>query len=108
MRVQGNTFPPSVEVYPRGEKAEIRLRENPVEIDPGLYRYDEYVLICRDKPGLGQEIEANFDEWIKTAKALEVDPNSSVVWEIMELNTEEMGALIEEIYNQDVEMIDDM
>lgn len=77
MRVLGNSIPPSVEVYPRGEKAEVRLRENPRKIDYELYEYDEYTLMVPDRPGLKQEISANLSEWLKTARSMEYNPRAS-------------------------------
>ena len=106
MRVNGNTMPPSVEVYPRGENAEVRLRENPRKIDYELYEYDEYTLTVHDHPGLEQEISANLSEWLKTARSTEVNPAASTVRAMEEDHLAELGALIEEIYSEDVDMID--
>lgn len=108
MRAQGNTMPPSVEVHPRGKNAEVRLRENPREIDFELYEYDEYTLTVPDRPGLEQEISANLSEWLKTARSMEYNPDASAAHAIEEAHLEELGALIEEIYNEDVDMIDGM
>ena len=106
MRIQGNTIPPSAEVYPRGKNAEVRLRENPRKIDYELYEYDEYTLTVPASPGLEPEISENLSEWLKTARSLEVNPASSAVHEMEESHLAELGALIEEIYNEDVDMID--
>lgn len=106
MRAQGNTIPPSVEVYLRGKNAEVRLRENTRKIDYELYEYDEYTLTVPDRPGLEQEISANLSEWLKTARSMEVNPDASAVHEMEESHLAELGALIEEIYNEDVDMID--
>lgn len=108
MRTQGNTIPASVEIYPRGEKAEVRLRENPHKIGYELYEYDEYTLTVPDRPGLENEIRSKLDEWLKTARSMEYNPASSAVHEMAEAHLAELGALIEEIYNEDVDMIDGM
>lgn len=106
MRAQGNTIPASVEIYRRGKNAEVRLRENPREIGYDLYEYDEYTLTVPASPGLEQEISSNLSEWIKTARSLEVNPAASAVHEMEEAHLAELGALIEEIYTEDVDMID--
>ena len=108
MRVQGNSFPTPAEVYPRGKNAEVRLRENPRKVDYELYEYDEYTLTVPAHPGLEQEISANLSEWLKTARSLEYNPAASAVHEMEESHLAALGALIEEIYNEDVDMIDDM
>lgn len=108
MRAQGNTIPTSVEIYPRGKNAEVRLRENPRTIDYNLFEYDEYTLTVPASPGLEQEISANLSEWLKTARSMEYNPAASAVHAMEESHLEEMGALIEEIYNEDVDMIDGM
>lgn len=106
MRVQGNTIPASVEIYRRGKNAEVRLRENPREVDDELFEYDEYTLSVPASPGLEQEISANLSDWLKTARSTEVNPAASAVHEMAESHLAELGALIEEIYNEDVDMID--
>lgn len=77
MRVKGNTIPASVEIYLRGENAEVRLRENPRKIDFELYEYDEYTLTVPDRPGLENEIRSKLDEWLKTARSMEYNPGAS-------------------------------
>jgi hypothetical protein len=106
MRVNGNTIPASVEIYLRGKNAEVRLRENPRKVDYELYEYDEYTLSVPASPGLEQEISANLSEWLKTARSTEVNPAASTVRAMEEDHLAEMGALIEEIYSEDVDMID--
>ena len=106
MRAQGNTIPASVEIYLRGKNAEVRLRENPRKVDYELFEYDEYTLSVPDRPGLENEIRSKLDEWLKTARSLEVNPAASAVHAIEESHLAELGTLIEEIYNEDVDMID--
>ena len=106
MRAKGNTIPASVEIYLRGKNAEVRLRENPRKIDFELYEFDEYTMTVPDRPGLEQEISENLREWLKTARSTEVNPASSAVREMEEDHLAELGALIEEIYSEDVDMID--
>lgn len=108
MRTQGNTIPPFVEVYPRGKNAEVRLRENPRKIDYELYEYDEYTLTVPASPELENEIKSKLSEWLKTARSVEYNTAASVVHEMEEAHLTELGALIEEIYTEDVEMIDGM
>lgn len=108
MRAQGNTIPASVEIYLRGKNAEVRLRENPRKVDYELFEYDEYTLSVPASPGLEQEIIANLSEWLKTARSMEYNPAASAVHEMEEAHLAELGALIEEIYNEDVDMIDGM
>lgn len=108
MRTQGNTIPPFVEVYPRGKNAEVRLRENPRKIDYELYEYDEYTLTVPASPELENEIKSKLSEWLKTARSIEYNSAASAINKIEETHLAELGVLIEEIYSEDVDMIDGM
>ena len=82
MRVQGNINPNPVSVTdyrPRLGTAEIRLRENVVQIGDNLYEYDEYTAHLPDRDGLEQDIRDNLADWLVTLRTLEVNQNDSIV-----------------------------
>ena len=82
MRVQGNINPNPISVTdyrPIPGTAEIRLRENVVQIGDNLYEYDEYTIHLPDRDGLEQDIRDNLEDWLITLKTLEVNQNASIV-----------------------------
>ena len=82
MKVQGNINPNPVSVTdyrPKPGTAEIRLRENIVQIGDNLYEYDEYTTYLPDHDGLEQDIRDNLEDWLITLKTLEVNQNASIV-----------------------------
>ena len=82
MKVQGNINPNPVSVTdyrPKPGTAEIRLRENIVQIGDNLYEYDEYTTYLPDRDGLEQDIRDNLEDWLITLKTLEVNQNASIV-----------------------------
>lgn len=82
MRVQGNTSPTPVQVgaySPKAGMVRLWLRENPVQLDEGLYEYDEYTAILPEKSGLEAEVSENLPTWLETLRSLEVDARASVV-----------------------------
>lgn len=82
MRVQGNINPnpASVTDYrPKPGTAEIRLRENVVQIGENLYEYDEYTAHLPDRDGLERDIRDNLADWLVTLRTLEIDQNASIV-----------------------------
>lgn len=82
MRVQGNINPNPVSVMdyrPIPGTAEIRLRENVIQVGDNLYEYDEYTAHLPDRDGLEQDIRDNLEDWLITLKTLEVNQNASIV-----------------------------
>lgn len=82
MRVQGNINPNPVSVTdyrPKPGMAEIRLRENVVQIGDNLYEYDEYTTYLPDRDGFEQDIRDNLADWLVTLRTLEIDQNASIV-----------------------------
>ena len=82
MRVQGNINPNPVSVTdyrPNPGTAEIRLRENVVQIGDNLYEYDEYTAHLPDRDGLERDIRDNLADWLVTLRTLEIDQNASIV-----------------------------
>lgn len=104
MRVRGNISPVtlSVETYlPLEGYVTVRLRENIKEVtetDPqtetplGIFEYDEYTFLLRDREGLQEDIESNLSDWLITGRTLEVNESASIVQdmkaalEILEVN----------------------
>ena len=82
MRVTGNAIPDAVSVwaYPAAPGyAEVRLRENVVQIGDNLYEYDEYTANMPDRDGLEQNIRDNLSDWLITLRTMEVNENASIV-----------------------------
>lgn len=91
MRVRGNTSPVPIliESYlPLERHVEVRLRENINEVtetDPQtettvtLFEYDEYTFLLKDREGLQEDIESNFNDWLTTGRTLEVNERASIV-----------------------------
>lgn len=82
MRVQGNINPDPVSVVdyrPKPGTAEVRLRENVVQIGDNLYEYDEYTTNLPSRPDLENSIKANLADWLITLRTLEVNQNASIV-----------------------------
>ena len=81
MRVRGNQQPAGAfNIYPQPDKAGfvcVRFFENAhkvkVSVDDGdpieFWEYDEYELIAPDAPDLAADIEANYNNWLLTAKS---------------------------------------
>lgn len=87
MRVQGNVYPEAitVEAYlPVPGMAEVRLRENVVQLEDTLYAYDEYTTLMKDRPGLKEDITANLSDWMTTLRTLEVNENASILRDMLE------------------------
>lgn len=114
---------------------EIRIRENindvsHIDQETGqnitMYEYDEYTTLSADRPDLKNEISENIKDWITTLRTIEVNQNASIVrnmqydmttyeTELAEIQkvaqeeqdkaTAEMAALVEEVYNSDMEVI---
>ena len=117
---------------------EIRIRENINDVsyidqESGqnitMYEYDEYTTLSADRPSLKNEISENIQDWITTLRTMEVNQNASIVrnmqydittyeTELAEIQkvaqeeqdkaTSEMAALIEEVYNSDMEVIENV
>ena len=117
---------------------EIRIRENindvsHIDQETGqnitMYEYDEYTTLSADRPDLKNEISENIKDWITTLRTMEVNQNASIVrnmqYDITTYETEldeiqkvaqeeqdkataEMAALIEEVYNSDMEVIENV
>ena len=91
MRVKGNISPNVLIIEPYIPKAghvEVRLRDNInpiVETDDmtgqeiSMFEYDEYTFVLPNREGLREDIEANMADWLATGRALEVNPNASIV-----------------------------
>lgn len=82
MRVQGNINPDPVSVVdyrPKPGTAEVRLRENVVQISDNLYEYDEYTTYLTSRADLENSIKANLADWLITLRTLEVNQNASIV-----------------------------
>lgn len=82
MRVQGNINPNPVSVMdyrPIPGTAEIRLRENVIQVSDNLYEYDEYTTYLLNRDGLEQDILDNLEDWLITLRTLEVNQNASIV-----------------------------
>jgi len=92
MKVRGNQAPPEegYSIHDQPDKpgyAWVRFYENAVEVEEvidwenGLdgeigevykfWEYDEYSLIVPKTPNLAEEIEADYDNWLLTAKSCE-------------------------------------
>ena len=114
---------------------EIRIRENINDVpyidqktgqNITMYEYDEYTTLAADRPSLKNEISENIQDWITTLRMMEVNQNASivrnmqydittyetalseiqkVVQEEQDKATAEMAALVEEVYNSDMEVI---
>lgn len=85
MRIQGNTSPAPVQVTtypPKAGMLRLWLRENTVQLEKGLYEYDEYTTILPEKAGLAEEVAANLPSWLETLRSLEVDDRASIVVEM--------------------------
>ena len=117
---------------------EIRIRENindvsHIDQETGqnitMYEYDEYTTLSADRPDLKNEISENIKDWITTLRTIEVNQNASIVrnmqYDITTYETElteiqkvaqeeqdkataEMAALVEEVYNSDMEVIENV
>ena len=120
MRVQGNINPNPVSVTdhrPMPGTAEIRLRENIVQIGDNLYEYDEYTAHMPDRDGLEQNIRDNLSDWLTTLRTLEVSENASiVVAQQRDINAanaknaellETMAAMVEEVYESDLTVFEE-
>lgn len=119
MRVRGDIAPDAltIETYmPKDGYVEVRLRENIraiTEIDEQtkstitVFEYDEYVFHIKNKEGLKEEIEKNRADWLATGKNLEVDMQSTIVQDMQTEAIEELAAVIDEIYNEDLASIEE-
>lgn len=113
MRVTGNSIPPEIAVHPivGTLEAEVRLTENVQPVDDPestLYTYDEYIFRIKQNGTTERDIEANLKEWLLTGRSKEFDPNVSAVFAMEENHLAELGELIEEIYNEDLEAIENV
>lgn len=121
MRVQGNKSPAILAMesyFPDPGYVEVRLRENIKEVtstDPvtkgtfTAFEYDEYTFIVKDRVGLRENIESHLDEWIATGRTLEVNESASIVQDMKAEITDTvaaMAAMVEDVYNQDVAVIE--
>lgn len=82
MRVQGNINPDPVSVVdyrPKPGMAEVRLRENVVQVGGNLYEYDEYTTYLTSRAGLEQDIMDNLPDWLATLRTMEINQNASIV-----------------------------
>ena len=80
MKVKGNNIPEAIHIeryLPKSGYVEVRLTENPVQLEEELYQYDEYVLQIPQRENLAEEIEANLNDWLITGRTLEVNENAS-------------------------------
>ena len=71
MKAESQTAPVRVRVEPLGSEADVILAENIELIDrdgEGHYRFDEYRLRVPNRPGLADQVEADFSEWMAMAK----------------------------------------
>ena len=121
MRVQGNISPAILAMesyFPDPGYVEVRLRENIKEVtstDPvtkdtfTAFEYDEYTFIVKDRVGLREDIESHLEEWIATGRTLEVNESASIVQDMKAELTDTvaaMAAMVEDVYNQDVAVIE--
>ena len=71
MKAESQTAPKRVRVEQLGPEADVILAENIELIDrdgEGHYRFDEYRLRVPNRPGLADQVEADFSEWMAMAK----------------------------------------
>lgn len=121
MRVQGDISPAILAMesyFPDPGYVEVRLRENIKEVtstDPvtkdtfTAFEYDEYTFIVKDRVGLREDIESHLDEWIATGRTVEVNESASIVQDMKAELTDTvaaMAAMVEDVYNQDVAVIE--
>jgi hypothetical protein len=115
MRVQGNIAPNKIAIYPAAlpEYDVVYIRDNiaPVTVSTEegtaeMYEYDEYKFTVPtvDKA----EVEANFADWVATGRSLEVSPSASAYVEVQEQADETIAAMVDEVYNSDMEVIDNV
>lgn len=120
MRVQGNVYPEMATVepfLPKPGMAEVRLRENVVQLEDTLYEYDEYTTRLKNRPGLRDDINANLADWLVTLRTLEVSENASiVVAQQRDINAanaqnaellETMATMVEEVYESDLAVFEE-
>lgn len=115
MRVQGNKAPTKIAIYPAtlpGYDA-VYIRDNiapvTVTMEEGtveMYEYDEYKFTVPtvDKA----DVEAHFDDWIATGRSMEVPPSASAYVAVQEQADETIAAMVDEVYNADLEVIDNV
>lgn len=87
MKAQGNLIPQTVLIeryHPQPSLAELRIRQNPIQIAENLYEYDEYIAHIPFKENLEEEVSKNLQDWVTTLRQLEFNQNSSVYQEMMQ------------------------
>ena len=78
MRAESNIKPESpfiIEVI--GDMASVRFFSDitkKIKEDEEVWEYNEYLLTVRNRPGLKETIENNYDEWLKLAIKKEKEP----------------------------------
>lgn len=84
MRVRGDNAPPgaySMEPQPgKPGYVCVRLWEHARQVtEEQHWEYDEYQMIVPERAGLQADIEAHIDEWIATARSMEIPENATAV-----------------------------
>lgn len=118
MRVRGNNSPETLTIeryLPKKGCVEVRIRQNPIEVvetyedlpPVTLYEFDEYIFHVLEEENLREKIEQNLDEWVEWGKDLEVNMQSSVIYNMQEESIKEIAAIIEDVYNEDLATIEE-
>lgn len=110
MRVKSGSRPTDILVYPCSTKnpllREVRIRENIVEIPENGFEYDEYMFRLEDPDGtLETSIQNNLQEWLLTGQTLEISQGASYIYHIEEGHMQDLAALVDMIYEDDLGVI---
>jgi hypothetical protein len=115
VRVQGNVKPDTIAIYPATmpgyDTVYIRDNISPVTVtaEEGtveMFEYDEYKFTVPTVDKLA--VEANFADWVATGRSMEVSPSASAYVAVQEQADETIAAMIEDIYNMDMEEIENV
>jgi hypothetical protein len=71
-----------------------------------MFEYDEYKFTVPTVDKLA--VEANFADWVATGRSMEVSPSASAYVAVQEQADETIAAMIEDIYNMDMEEIENV
>jgi hypothetical protein len=104
MKAKSNVMPRPFEVDKIGGLAHISFFSEPVlQDDPEegtYYSYDYYKVVMPYRPGLKEEIESNYLEWVEFAKGKADEPRQETEKEkILRLEVEntELGGVVEDL-----------
>lgn len=106
MRVKANTVPQPFELgHPQSGKVRVLLRENVRYLSENEVEYDEYTIDVPNYPTLAEDLSRNTRAWIAYGRQLETPENSSAIWHLNQERDEELAAMVDAVYQTDIEMI---